>query len=282
MATARRQASAAASERSGHTPAPACTTTAAGLTAPVLRAQPSASGALQEIARPLGPAPAQFHMLEAQWPLFGLRILTPRLEIRMPGDHDLEGLLAVAAEGIHDPDTMPFLHPWTDAEPAERDRSSLQSWWRARAGWSQDNWHFSGAVFLDGCPVGRQDLMAEHFAELRVVKTGSWLGQRFQGQGIGKEMRAAVLHFAFEGLGAMEAESGAWHDNAASVAVSRALGCRQVEGGLALRRGQPDRLTNFLLTREEWLARRRDDITIEGLDRCLFVFGVRQEAEGSF
>jgi len=190
-------------------------------------------------------------MLEAHWPLFGLRIITPRLEIRMPRDEELEGLLAVAAEGVHDPATMPFLNPWTDAEPTERDRSSLQSWWRARANWSPDNWHFSGAVFLDGRPVGRQDLMAEHFSELGVVKTGSWLGRRFQGQGIGKEMRAAVLHLAFEGLGAMEAESGAWHDNAASIAVSRALGYRVVEGGLALRRGEPDRLVGFMLSRDE-------------------------------
>ena len=37
-------------------------------------------------------------------------------------------------------------------------------------------------------------------------------------------MRAAVLAFAFDGLGAQVAESSAFLDNAASNAVSRALG----------------------------------------------------------
>jgi len=86
-------------------------------------------------------------------------------------------------------------------------------------------------------------------------------------------MRAAVLHLAFEGLGAQEAESGAWADNVASISVSRALGYREADGGLALRRGQPDRLASFILGREQWLAHRRDDIFIEGLEPCLQMFG---------
>jgi RimJ/RimL family protein N-acetyltransferase len=39
------------------------------------------------------------------------------------------------------------------------------------------------------------------FAVLREVHTGSWLGQRYQGQGLGTEMRSAVLHLGFAGLG---------------------------------------------------------------------------------
>ncbi|MHB1787768.1 MAG: GNAT family N-acetyltransferase [Acidimicrobiales bacterium] len=163
-------------------------------------------------------------MLEAHWPLFALRVVTPRLEIRLPRDEDLVSLLEVVAEGIYDPATMPFLNPWTDAPPAERARSALQWWWGARARWTPEDWNYTGAVFVDGRPVGVQDLMAQQFPKLGVVKTGSWLGQRYQGQGLGKEMRAAVLHLGFEGLGAREAESGAWADNAASIAVSRAFG----------------------------------------------------------
>jgi RimJ/RimL family protein N-acetyltransferase len=216
-------------------------------------------------------------MLDAHWPLFGLRVVTPRLEIRLPRDEDLAGLLEVVAEGIHDPATMPFLNPWTDAPPAERTRSSLQWWWGARARWTPEEWNYTGAVFVDGRPVGVQDLMAQQFPKLGVVKTGSWLGRQHQGRGLGKEMRAAVLHLAFEGLGAREAESGAWADNAASIAVSRALGYRESDGGLALRRGQPDRLAGFTLVRDEWLARRRDDIVIEGLEPCLAMFGAGGE-----
>jgi RimJ/RimL family protein N-acetyltransferase len=118
--------------------------------------------------------------------------------------------------GIHEPSSTPFINPWTDVPVPRRHRESLQWWWSTRANWSPDNWSFTGAVFVDGVPAGVQDLTASNFAQLRTVKTGSWLGQQFQGRGLGKEMRAAVLHFAFEGLGAVEAYSGAFHNNWAS------------------------------------------------------------------
>ncbi len=87
-------------------------------------------------------------------------------------------------------------------------------------------------------------------------------------------MRAAALHLAFAGLGAVEAHSGAFHDNDASLATSRSLG--YVENGheLALRRDQPDRVITMRLDRVIWSAHSRDDIEIEGLDRCLEMFGL--------
>jgi hypothetical protein len=48
------------------------------------------------------------------WPLYGLRLTTPRLELRLPGLDLLDDLAAVAAEGVHDPAEMPFSLPWTD------------------------------------------------------------------------------------------------------------------------------------------------------------------------
>ena len=58
------------------------------------------------------------------------------------------------------------------------------------------------------------------------VATGSWLGLPYQRQGLGKEMRAAVLVLAFTRLGALSAVTGAFTDNPAAVKVSRALGYR--------------------------------------------------------
>ena len=111
--------------------------------------------------------------------------------------------------------------------------------WRHRANWSPDNWTFTGAVFVDGKPVGVQDLEAEHFRAVRSVETGSWLGRAHQGQGLGREMREAILHLAFAGLGAEEALSGAFEDNAASLATSRAVGLRGERRG---ERAPPRRL----------------------------------------
>lgn len=213
-------------------------------------------------------------MAHPYWPLFDLRIRTPVLEIRLPDDDDLVGLARVAAGGIHEAGWMPFKHPWTDAPSPQLERGALQFWWRQRAEWSTERWSFTGAVFVDGEPVGVQDIVGTNFATLRTVLTGSWLGRRYQGRGIGKEMRAAILHLAFAGLGAVEAYSGAWLDNAPSRGVSRALG--YVENGekVALRRGVADRHVDLRLDRATWETRRRDDIVIDGLEPCLELFGV--------
>ncbi|MBV8081300.1 MAG: GNAT family N-acetyltransferase, partial [Actinobacteria bacterium] len=48
-------------------------------------------------------------------PLFGLRITTPRLELRFPTLDELVELANVARAGVHPPDTMPFRVAWTDA-----------------------------------------------------------------------------------------------------------------------------------------------------------------------
>jgi RimJ/RimL family protein N-acetyltransferase len=207
------------------------------------------------------------------WPLFDLVIRTPRLEVRLPDDDTLLELIEVAAAGVHDPDWMPFAIPWTDQPSPLRERASLKWWWGQRAGWEPESWSFTGAVFVGGRPVGVQDMSARNFARLRSVTTGSWLGREHHGRGIGQEMRAAVLHLAFEGLGAEEALSGAWHDNAPSLGVSRKLGYRENGRGRMLRRGVPDEHVGLRLTREDWLAQRREDIEIIGLEPCLEMFG---------
>lgn len=155
------------------------------------------------------------------WPLCGLRIRTPRLELRLPDLELLDELSTVAAEGVHAPDSMPFTVPWTDAPPAERGRGVYQHVLGTVANWSVRNWVLSLAVLHEGKVVGRQDLGAADFAVTGEVNTGSWLGLAYQGQGIGTEMRAAVLHLAFAGLGARTATSSAMTDNPRSLGVSR-------------------------------------------------------------
>jgi RimJ/RimL family protein N-acetyltransferase len=162
--------------------------------------------------------------LEDVWPLFGLRLVTPRLELRLVRDEDLPGLLGAARHGIHDPEVMPFGVPWTDASGDDLRRSFLQHQWRLRAGVRPDDWALNLAVLVEGEPVGVQDLVAANFGVLRTVTSGSWLTRSRQGQGLGKEMRAAVLIFAFDHLGAEVAESSAATWNQSSLAVSRAMG----------------------------------------------------------
>jgi RimJ/RimL family protein N-acetyltransferase len=208
------------------------------------------------------------------WPLFDLVVRTPRLELRYPDDALAMKLAALTAEPIHDASTMPFTMPWTDAPVEELPRGSLKHFWSRRASWEPDDWSCPMAVIADGEVVGVQDVMAKQFAQTKVVKTGSWLTMRRQGEGIGKEMRAAILHLAFDGLGAQTAFTSAWHDNAASQGVTNSLGYEPNGWDTQLRRDAADRMHHYVLTRDRWLERRREDITIEGLEPCLPLFGI--------
>ena len=122
--------------------------------------------------------------------------------------------------------------------------------------------------------VGVQDLIGVEYARTRQVATGSWLGKAYQGHGIGKEMRAAVLHLAFAGLGAQRATSEAFEDNAASLAVSRALGYVENGDDIKVSRGRSRRAVRLVLHREVWQKNCRDDMQIQGLESCVTMFGL--------
>lgn len=212
-------------------------------------------------------------MGHAYWPLFDLRIRTPRLELRVPNDGDLIELARLAARGVHPESLMPFTTAWTDQPSPELERGLMQWHWRARAEWSPTRWRLAFGVLEGGQMVGCQDMYAKDFGILRTVETGSWLGREHQGRGIGKEMRAAVLHLAFEGLGAVIARSAAFADNAASLSVSSAMGYVIDGEELTARRGAASRQIRLRLERDEWERRRRDDVVIESLGPCLPILG---------
>lgn len=157
------------------------------------------------------------------WPLFGLELRTPRLVLRPVRDGDLPGLASAALAGIHDPDRMPFGFPWTDAAPADLPRVLAMHQWSVRQV-SPQSWTIQFAVILDGTVIGAQDLAAQDFAHRGTVTSGSWLTRSAQGQGVGTEMRAALLLFAFDVLGAEWAESSAAAWNSASLGLSYKLG----------------------------------------------------------
>ena len=215
------------------------------------------------------------------WPLAELRLRTPRLELRLAGDRDLDELASLAARGVHDPEVQPFAVPWTDASPADRARGTLQHHWSQRAAWKPENWSAGFVVVHEGVVVGSQGMSATEFAVLREVGTGSWLGQAHQGLGIGTEMRAAVLHLAFAGLGARYATSGAFTDNAASQGVSRKLG--YVDDGIErhVRRGQAATVLRLRLDRDTWQAVRTVPVEIIGLEPCLAMFGLNAAQDGT-
>jgi RimJ/RimL family protein N-acetyltransferase len=130
------------------------------------------------------------------------------------------------------------------------------------------------AVIRDGVVVGTQGVGGRDFAVLREVHTGSWLGRRYQGQGIGTQMRAAVLALAFEGLGAHWAVSAAFEDNPVSLGVSRKLGYRDDGIDWHLVRSRPALTHRLRLGRADWQAAHTVPVQIHGLPPCLPFFGL--------
>jgi RimJ/RimL family protein N-acetyltransferase len=206
-------------------------------------------------------------------PLYGIRLRTPRLELRLGSREELVELHDLARQGIHPPDEMPFEVPWTDrADEPTFVEDCVAYHEAALSDWRPERWSFNLLTFFAGHPIGSQGMRAENFAEQRVVDTGSWLGQTFQRRGLGTEMRAAVLELAFRQLGAEAATSGSVFGNESSKRVSEKLGYTIVGRSTIAPRGEPVPKYDLRIEREEWSS--PFPVEIEGVDSCLPLFGV--------
>ncbi|TLH50330.1 GNAT family N-acetyltransferase [Mycolicibacterium aubagnense] len=215
-------------------------------------------------------------MQHSPWPLAELEVITPVLRLCHVTDDLADQLARLAAEGIHDPATMPFAVPWTDAVPPELERNTVKYFQQTRAEVSTEHWDIPMAVMIDGKPVGVCAVTADGFPARRTVSTGSWLGRRHQGQGLGREMRAAALHLIFSGLDADLARTAAWHDNAASLGVTRSLPYTQAGTSRQSRRGVLEAMLEFTMTRDQWETVRRGDIRLVGVDAAIDQLGLRR------
>jgi RimJ/RimL family protein N-acetyltransferase len=213
------------------------------------------------------------------WPLTQLTLTTPDLVLRVPDETQLDDLAQVAADGVHPPGTLYFPQPWTSGTPEQTARNVVQNHWWARGDWREDNWRLHLAAFHEGQVVGQQNLSARDVRITREVRTGFWLGQRFQGSGLGTQMRAAVLHLAFVLLGAERVTSTAFADNAASRRVSEKFG--YAPNGVH-RLAVGDRMVEAheaVITAEQWRGQTQQPTLVEGFDECRHMFGVPAEPE---
>ncbi len=198
-------------------------------------------------------------------PALDLRIAAGPIELRGLGDADLAQLAVVAEGGVHPPEEMPFFFPWTDAPVGELGRNMTQYHWRKRAEFSPAAWTLNLGVWHEGQLVGSQSFETTDFLVTRSGETGSWLGQRHQGQGIGTAMRQAICAFLFDHVGAAEVTSGAFLDNPASLAVSRKVGYR-ANGVTRLKRRESELARNQrLVLSPEDFVRGPHPIAVEGL-----------------
>lgn len=199
-------------------------------------------------------------------PVLGLRISAGPVELRGITDDDLPALCALAEAGIHPAEQMPFAFPWTDAPPGDLARLTAQYHWRCRASFSPDDWSLQLGVWNRGELVGTQGFETQNYLVTRSGETGSWLGRRFQGRGIGTAMRQVICAFVFDHLDGAEVTSGAFLDNPASLAVSRVVGYR--ENGISRlqrRKGELALNQKLVLTPDD-LVRGEYPLTVDGLE----------------
>jgi RimJ/RimL family protein N-acetyltransferase len=194
------------------------------------------------------------------WPVHGLTLRTPDLELRGMTEASATALAELVPPDLeHHPD-LAHLSPAADV---------LQAYWRGAGLWLPSDWVLSLAVFRDGAPIGLQALEGKDFAARRVVDTHSWLVQDQRGQGLGKQMRTAVLSLAFGALGARRAITEAWSDNAASLGVSRSLGYD--DNGVDLHPGRRE-MQRLVLRAQDWAPAHH--VEISGLEACLPLLGL--------
>lgn len=190
---------------------------------------------------------------------------TPRLTLRYVTDDLAEELAHLAAAGIHDPATQPFSEPWTDVPTPQLERNTVQYFWKCRAQTTVEHWDVCLAVIVGGAPAGVCTVHGDDFPSRREAITGSWLGRPFQRRGLGLETRHAALHLIFAGFRAQRAVTSAWHDNGASLGVTRALPYAETGTRTELRRGKPDTMVEFVMTSEQWKTVERTDIELTGI-----------------
>jgi len=206
------------------------------------------------------------------WPLLDLRLTSGDLELAPLVEEDLA---EVAPLMPGDLELNPKATRFSVDERTHRGIVVHQEYWRSYGTWTTDAWRFQLAVRRDGVLLGLQELEGNEYPTLRTVDTSSWLVEPARGAGIGKAMRRAVLALAFDHLGAQAAITSAWHDNRASLGVSRSLGYRPNGESFLARGDGVDTLVHLRLTLDDWRSSGgAPDVSVTGVREALPLFGL--------
>ena len=212
-----------------------------------------------------------------------VRVATPRLELVGATDELLEALAPVVAAGKATADPPPWDDPnsFYEPDPDTRVEKWMQGVWRARGTVRSDLWRLNFIVLVDDEPVGQQDLTGHDFDAFGTVESTSWVSSDVRRRGIGSEMRTAIVHLAFEGLGAAEAHSEGAVDNVGSNAVSERLGYERNGVAWATHQDKPVLGQRWRLTRPAWETNRRSNITMTGVAECRKVLGISLDSSAT-
>ena len=192
-------------------------------------------------------------------------------------------LARVARDGIHEPE--PHAVRQRLDRPARGGLAHRAS--PATSGGSVDAWDVNSL----GAPVRRP---RRRCPDRRAATDGRGLSRAARrsardpgsrspssGRGLGTEMRAAVLHFGFQVLGAELAVTGAFPTNKGSIRVSEKLGYLPNGVRRDRVRGRPVDSVLFRLPRELWESSPAVPVEVEGFEGCERLFGLDAAAARS-
>jgi RimJ/RimL family protein N-acetyltransferase len=151
------------------------------------------------------------------------------------------------------PDQAGFMGAWASLPSPEFERAFAEYHRGLRRTWSPSGWSLALGVYPSG-----------------VVSTAWWLLPEWRGRGLAREAVEALLHLAFDGLRALRSRAVVHPQNAASLAVGRAVG--YVADGRE-RAAWGVEAVRLVLERRDWLPARREDIFVAGLSECVGLFG---------
>ena len=209
------------------------------------------------------------------WPIFGLRLRTERLVLRLPTDEELAPLMVLARKGHPSARRDAVRRRLVDApEPGVRARLHAAPLGRCAARGRPTDWFLNLMTELDGVPIGSQSIGAKDFAIHRTVGTPG-RGSAWSSRAAGSARRCARRSSASPSTGSARGSRrpSAFLDNAASNAVSRGLGYEENGFGSLAPQGVARTTQQFRMTDECWRSRPRPPLTIEGLDACREMFG---------
>ena len=206
------------------------------------------------------------------WPPAGLTLTAGDLVLSTVTEDDLPALVELVLSGVHPEDFMPFDTPWTLAPREELPRRFAQYHWRSRASFAADDFDLNLSVRVAGQLVGVQGFATKNYPVTRTAETGSWLARRFQSGGVGTRMRQCVCALLFDHLGAAEVTSGAWVDNAASLAVSRKVGYREGDVDRRQRQGALAWHRRLVLRPDDFV--RGEPVQVSGVEPLRTALGV--------
>lgn len=182
-----------------------------------------------------------------------LRVTAGAVTLRAVPWADIERYAHLVSVGLFAPGETPTIGPWYDPDDLVTSGRRLVGYHLSRwANLSPDDWALDFGIYVDEALIGRQVMETDDFLRTRTVRTGSFLIPGERGHGHGKQARAAILHLAFDVLGAQLAKTAALPNNSASRGVSLALGYSEVGLKTVTAGGRPYEVERFWLERDRW------------------------------